>query len=138
MLPSNQDVFFTKGSREIVCDCEWSSFTTIPSSSFAKIFSFSFSLTWLHAASRAYICIYVGGTYSVFHKSIAPSKELCKVSFFHQCSKMLIIPIKKLNIQTCFFQFFWFFRLKCWFQGQIIPRIHLILPKCIIHTDVFW
>ena len=50
-----------------------------------------------------------------------------KVTFFHQCSKMQIIPIKKLNIHTCFFQFLWFFRLKCWFQGQIIPRIHLIL-----------
>ena len=36
-----------------------------------------------------------------------------KVSFFHQCSKMQIIPIKKFNIQTCFFQFLWFFRLKC-------------------------
>ena len=52
-----------------------------------------------------------------------------KVSFFHQCSKTQIIPIKKFNIQTCFFQFLWFFRLKCWFQGQIIPRIHLILPN---------
>ena len=28
-----------------------------------------------------------------------------KVSFFHQCSKMEIFPIKKFNIQTCFFQF---------------------------------
>jgi len=52
-----------------------------------------------------------------------------KVSFFHQCSKMQIIPIKTFNIQTCFFQFLWFFRLKCWFQGQIIPKIHLILPN---------
>ena len=52
-----------------------------------------------------------------------------KVSFFHQFSKMQIIPIKEFNIQTCFFQFLWFFRLKCWFQGQIIPRIHLILPN---------
>ena len=32
-----------------------------------------------------------------------------RVSFFHQCSKMQIIPIKKFKIQTCFFQFLWFF-----------------------------
>ena len=43
-----------------------------------------------------------------------------KVSFFHHCSKMQIIPLQKLIIQTCFFQFLWFFRLKCWFKGQII------------------
>ena len=36
-----------------------------------------------------------------------------KVSFFLQCSKMQLIPLKKFNIQTCFFHFFWFFRLKC-------------------------
>ena len=52
-----------------------------------------------------------------------------KVSFFLQCSKMQIIPLKKFNIQTCFFQFLWFFRLKCWFKGQIISRIHLSLPN---------
>ena len=52
-----------------------------------------------------------------------------KVSFFHQCSKMQIIPIKKLNIKTCFIQFLWFFRLKCWFKGQIISRTHLSLPN---------
>ena len=50
-----------------------------------------------------------------------------KVSFFHQCSKMQIISIKIFNIQTSFFQFLWFFRSKCWFQGQII--LHLILPN---------
>ena len=52
-----------------------------------------------------------------------------KVSFFLQCSKMQLIPLKKFNIQTCFFQFLWFFRLKCWFKGQIISRIHLSLPN---------
>ena len=51
-----------------------------------------------------------------------------KVSFFGLCSKMQIIPIKKLNIKTCFIQFLWFFRVKCWFKGQIISRIHLSLP----------
>ena len=52
-----------------------------------------------------------------------------KVSFFLQCSKVRLIPLKKFNIQACFFHFLWFFRLKCWFQGQITPRIHLILSN---------
>ena len=52
-----------------------------------------------------------------------------KVSFFGQCSKMQLIPIKNFIIQTCFIQFLWFFRLKCWFKGQMISRIHLCLPK---------
>ena len=42
-----------------------------------------------------------------------PLDKPAKVCFFYQCSKMQIIPIKKLNIQTCFFQFLWFFILKC-------------------------
>ena len=36
-----------------------------------------------------------------------------KVSFFGQCSKMQLIPLKSFNIKTCFIQFLWFFRLKC-------------------------
>ena len=40
-------------------------------------------------------------------------ERIAKVSFFHQCIKMQIIPIKKSNIQTCFFKCLWFFRLKC-------------------------
>ena len=52
-----------------------------------------------------------------------------KVSFFVQCSKMQLITLKKFNIKTCFIQFLWFFRLKCWFKGQIISRIHLSLPN---------
>ena len=52
-----------------------------------------------------------------------------KVSFFGQCSKMQIIPIKIFIIETCFIQFLWVFRLKCWFKGQIISRIHLSLPN---------
>ena len=44
-------------------------------------------------------------------------------------SKVQIIPIKKLNIKTCFIQFLWFFRLKSWVKGQIISRIHLSLPN---------
>ena len=53
----------------------------------------------------------------------------CKVSFFGMCSKMQIIPIKNLNIKKVVPQFLWFFRLKCWFKGQIISRIHLSLPN---------
>ena len=48
---------------------------------------------------------------------------------FPQCSKMQIIELKNFNIKTCFIQFLWFFRLKCWFKGQIISRIHLSLPN---------
>ena len=40
------------------------------------------------------------------------SEWASKVSFFHQCSKMQIIPIKKIIIHTGFFQFLWFFILK--------------------------
>ena len=42
---------------------------------------------------------------------------------------MQLIQLKKLNIQTCFFQFLWFFRWKCWFKSQIISRIHLSLSN---------
>ena len=52
-----------------------------------------------------------------------------KVSFFGMCSKMQIIPIKNLNIKKVVLQFLWFFRLKRWFKGQIISRIHLSLPN---------
>ena len=40
---------------------------------------------------------------------------------------MQIFPIKNFNVKTCFIQFLWFFRLKCWFKGHIISRIHLSL-----------
>ena len=43
----------------------------------------------------------------------AKTIEVPKVSFFDLCSKMQIIPIKKLSIKTCFIQFIWFFKLKC-------------------------
>jgi len=55
--------------------------------------------------------------------------SLAKVSFLGMCSKMQIIPIKNLNIKKVVPQFLWFFRLKCWFKGQIISRIHLSLPN---------
>ena len=42
---------------------------------------------------------------------------------------MQIIPIKILNIKTCFIQFLWCSRLKCWFKGQIISRTQLSLPN---------
>ena len=56
-------------------------------------------------------------------------KSITNVSFFGLCSKMQIIPIKKLNIKTCFIQFLWVFWLKCWFKGQMISRTHLGLPN---------
>ena len=52
-----------------------------------------------------------------------------KVSFFVQCIKKQLITLQNFNIETCFSQFLWFFSLKCWFKGQIISRIHLILPS---------
>ena len=42
---------------------------------------------------------------------------------------MQIIPLQNFIIKTCFIQFLWFIRLKCWFKGQIISRIHLSLPN---------
>ena len=54
---------------------------------------------------------------------------LSKVVFFCQCSKMQSISFKKFIIKTCFIQFLWVFRLKCWLKGQIISRIHLSLPN---------
>ena len=52
-----------------------------------------------------------------------------KVSILGQCSKRQLIPLQNFIINTCFIRFLWFFRLKCWFKGQIIPRIHLSLPN---------
>ena len=49
---------------------------------------------------------------------------LIKVSFFGLCSKMQLIPLQNFIVKTCFIQFLWFFRLKCWFKGQIISIIH--------------
>ena len=42
---------------------------------------------------------------------------------------MQLIPLQTFIIQICFFRFLWFFRLKCWFKGQIISRTHLRLPN---------
>ena len=42
---------------------------------------------------------------------------------------MQLITLQNFNIQTCFSQFLWFFSLKFLFKGQIISRIHLILPN---------
>ena len=52
-----------------------------------------------------------------------------KVSFFVQCTKKRLITLQKFNIQTCFSQFLWFFSLRFWLKGQMISRIHLILPN---------
>ena len=42
---------------------------------------------------------------------------------------MQLITFQNFHIQTWFSQFLWFFSLKCWFKGQMISRIHLILPN---------
>ena len=42
---------------------------------------------------------------------------------------MQFITFQNFHIQTWFSQFLWFFSLKCWFKGQMISRIHLILPN---------
>ena len=42
---------------------------------------------------------------------------------------MQLITLQNFHIQTWFSQFLWFFSLKCYFKGQMIPRIHLILPN---------
>ena len=52
-----------------------------------------------------------------------------KVSFFVQCINNQLITLQNFKIHTCFSQFFWFFSIKCWFKGQMISRIHLILPN---------
>ena len=54
---------------------------------------------------------------------------LTKVRCLYQCSKMQFITFQNFHIQTWFSQFLWFFSLKCWFKGQMISRIHLILPN---------
>ena len=61
-------------------------------------------------------------------------RTVCKVSFFGQCTKMQLITLQNFNIQICFSQSLWFFSLKFWFIGQIMSRIHLILPK--MHTNL--
>ena len=55
--------------------------------------------------------------------------EPVKVRCLDQCSKMQFITFQNFHIQTWFSQFLWFFSLKCWFKGQMISRIHLILPN---------
>ena len=67
--------------------------------------------------------------YNSLYGNGAPAIFTLKVSYFGMCSKMQIIPIKNLNIKKVVPQFLWFFRLKCWFKGQIISRIHLRLPN---------
>ena len=60
--------------------------------------------------SFAKSCIKIVGDVEDLTKTL---DDFTKVSFFLQCSKMQLIPLKKFNIQTCFFQFLWFFILKC-------------------------
>ena len=91
---------------------------------------FNFYLAW-HSMVSSFpngvwvVCMNKG---RLLHLCIPP-KMKTKVSFFGQCSKMQSIPLKKFNIQICFFEFLWFFKSKCWSKGQIISRIHLSLPN---------
>ena len=52
-----------------------------------------------------------------------------KVNFFVQCTKMQLITLQNVNIQTYFSQLLWFFNLEYWFKGQITSRIHLSLSN---------
>ena len=78
--------------------------------------------TYLRRADKVngrpfYISDAYGGKYGIWWvQDITPNQwqiGYSKVFFFHQCSKMQIIPIKKFNIQTSFFPFLWFFKLNC-------------------------
>ena len=72
-------------------------------------------------------------THSIYSRRV--SAVICfnpvptKVRCLYQCSKMQFITFQNFHIQTWFSQFLWFFSLKCWFKGQMISRIHLILPN---------
>ena len=85
---------------------------------------------WIHARYRAYQVTYQNRISSIAQRCVLPFPFRwiyyygSKISFFLQCSKMLLIPHKKFNIQTCFSQYLGGFRLKCWLKGQIISRIH--------------
>ena len=49
---------------------------------------------------------------------------------------MQIIPIKNLNIKKVVLQFLPFFRLKCWFKGQTISRIHLMHTNWCVLIEI--
>ena len=65
----------------------------------------------------------------IFRWDLMEKNRKPRVSFFGQWSKMQLISLQNFIIKTCFIQFLWFFRLKCWLKGQIISRIHLSLPN---------
>ena len=78
--------------------------------------------------------LYVQQTHNWFGLDLTDKPRITNVKIiimlkYGLCSMMQLIPIMKFNIKTCFIQFLWFFRLKCWFKGQIISRIHLSLPN---------
>ena len=89
------------------------------------------NLMWCHSRLESIYWLILGEVAIMF---LAPSPlsgkgstKVTKVGFFGQCSKMQLIPLKNVIIKTRFIQFLWFFRLKCSWKGQIIPRIHLAL-----------
>ena len=84
---------------------------------------------WISSRPKAFFFVFFIVKTGRLKRSQFSFLFLSKVSFFGLCSKMQIIPIKNLNIKKVVPQFLWFFRLKCWFKGQIISRIHLSLPN---------
>ena len=73
--------------------------------------------TFIHnVENRSKKEVYISTSISI--RFCSSYKEV-KVSFFGQCSKMQIIPLKKFIIKTCFIQL----------KGQIISKIHLSLPN---------
>ena len=99
---------------------------TIYYSSLILLFLLSFFFFEIHMCCLKY---YYDPQYGRINVQSPQSESTPKVSFYSQCSKMKLIPIKKYIIKTCFIQFLQFFRLKCRFKGQIIFIIHLSLPN---------
>ena len=84
--------------------------------------------------SHAEVSVRMPGIGNFQNTKISSKYIYAKVSFFVQCTKMQLITLQNFNIQICFSQSVWVFSLKFWFIGQIMSRIHLILPK--MHTNL--
>ena len=60
--------------------------------------------------------------------------------FLHRNTKVADLDAnnitQNLNIKTCFIQFLWFFRLKCWFKGQIQWNLDLRKPDLRKNLDL--
>ena len=80
-------------------------------------------------ALKCYKPLWQPERYITFSFRVRRGHLTTKVRFLYQCSKMQLITFQNFHIQTWFSQFLGFFSLKCWFKGQMISRIHLILPN---------